>query len=183
VDASTISKSLVQGKDFRFEIPNESVSIWPDEELWRHAFYDKEEMYGGLAEAVTRWPRLARLYLALSRLDRPTLDALLKASSLKELYDQNVDLLVHYSAAFSVQEGRAVVPGGDAAEPLWSDLVGASPREPAAFFRALLRVLRHPGAARSAAAAFLYVDRLADQPVLPAIQRLCRRTEDRTRNA
>ncbi len=138
VDAGSISKSLAQGKDFRLEIPNEPVSIWPNEELWRQAFYDKEKMFGGMVEAVTRWPRLARLYLALSTIDKPTIDALLETSSLKELYDENIDLLVRYSAAFSVREGRAVVPGGDAAEPLWSKLVGASPREPAAFFRALL---------------------------------------------
>jgi hypothetical protein len=138
-DAATISKSLARGEDFRLEIPNDPVSIWPDEKLWRHAFYDQEDMYGGLAEAVARWPRLARLYLALSILDRPTLEVLLKASSLKDLYDQNLDLLGRCSAVFSVQEGRAVVPGGDAAEPVWTDLAGTSPREPAAFFRALLR--------------------------------------------
>ena len=139
VDAGTVAKSLTKTKDFRIEIPYQAVSIWPDEKQWRQAFYDNVRMYGGLAQAVTRWPRLARLYKALSVLDRPTLNALLQASSLKELYDGNVDLLMQYSAAFSVQEGRAVVPGGDAAEPLWNHLVGASPRDPAAFFRTLLR--------------------------------------------
>ena len=139
VDAGTIAKSLVGGNDFRLEIPYQPVSVWPDEKVWRQAFYGKEKMYGGLAEAVARWPRLARLYRALSVLDRPTLDALLRAFSLEELYDRDVDLLLQYSAAFSVEDGRAVLPGGDTAEPVWSNLVGASPRDPAAFFRTVMR--------------------------------------------
>ena len=139
VDAGTIAKSLAGGNDFRLEIPYQPVSVWPDEKLWRQAFYGKEKMYGGLAEAVARWPRLARLYKALSVLDRPTLDALLQAFTLQELDDRDVDLLLHYSAAFSVEAGRAVLPGGDAAEPAWSGLIGASPRDPAAFFRTLVR--------------------------------------------
>ena len=138
VDAGSISKSFAQGRDFRIEIPYEPVSVWPEERLWREAFYDKEKMYGGLAEAVTRWPRLARLYKALSVLDRSALDALLQDSSLKVLYDKHVDLLMQYSTAFSVQDGRAVVPGGEQSESLWSHLAGASPLQPAAFFRALL---------------------------------------------
>ena len=115
VDGGSVSKSLAQGKDFRIEIPYESVSVWPGESLWRQAFYDKQKMYGGLAEAVTHWPRLARLYKALSVLDRPALDALLQAFTLRDLYDKHVDLLAQYSAAFSIAEGRAVVPGGDSA--------------------------------------------------------------------
>ncbi len=139
VDAGAISKSLAQGKDFRIEIPYEPISIRPEETLWRQAFFEKEKMYGGLAETVTRLPRLARLYKALSVLDKAALDALLQASSLKDLYDKHVDLLVQYSAAFSIQAGRAVAPGSDQADSLWNQLAGASPREPSAFFRALLR--------------------------------------------
>jgi hypothetical protein len=95
-------------------------------------------MYGGLAEAIVRRPRLARLYKALNVLDRPTLEALLQACPLNDLYDRHVDLLSRYSTTLSVREGRAVIPGGEVAEPVWAQLTGANPRQPGAFFRSLL---------------------------------------------
>lgn len=138
VDGGSIAKTLNQGKDYRIEIPYEAVPVWPDEKLWRETFYAKDKAYGGLAQAMAHLPRLALLYKALSVLDHPTLDALLLASSLNVHYAKHIDLLVQYSAALSVQQGVAVVPGGDISEQVWSYLAGASPKDPVTFFRALL---------------------------------------------
>lgn len=137
VDGGSIAKTLNQGKDYRIEIPYEAVPVWPEEKLWRDAFYAKEKFYGGLAQALAHMPRLAHLYTALSALDRPTLDALLAASSLNVLYAKHVELLAQYSTALSVHHGVAVFPG-DGSEQVWSHLVGASPKNPPAFFRALI---------------------------------------------
>jgi hypothetical protein len=48
------------------------------------------------------------------------------------------NVLARYSESFDMAEGRVAVPGGAGAEETWKKLAGASPRNPAAFFRALL---------------------------------------------
>lgn len=80
----------------------------------------------------------ALLYVGLMSLDDETLTWL-------DGHRAVVDRLRDHAAAFAtfgrslrIAGGRVAVPGGDAAAPAWSRLVGASPANPGAFLAALL---------------------------------------------
>ena len=79
-------------------------------------------------------PSLCRLYLGLSKLDRPTAEALrTQASSAKlKVYAHVLDF---FGSMFEVRNGAAVVPGSPQA---WAELTGASPKNGGAFFEKLL---------------------------------------------
>ena len=138
IDTVGMEEALRAGKPYTLEIPYERASIYPSEKLWREAFYARDNSLGGFATAVLRSPKMASLYIAISYLDRKTVSELLSAVSLSNLYDHYSDLMYLFSPAFAVQNNRASVPGGPNAERVWANLVGASPQQPGAFFRALL---------------------------------------------
>ncbi len=75
---------------------------------------------------------VARLYWAFSRLDTETAQDLTRSPGLKKLLP-NAAVLDFYGAEITIRNGRVMAPGGDAAEPGWRQLVGASTRSPAEF--------------------------------------------------
>jgi hypothetical protein len=137
IDEVGMQEALQAGRPFPLEVRYEKAPVLLGERAWRAAFYPKENLTGGLLEALVRDPRLARLYLALSQLDPRTRDALLQGLELHGLLPF-AGLLHRHAAAFGIVEGRASVPGGRPAEPVWAKLAGAGPAEPGRFFRALL---------------------------------------------
>lgn len=141
IDEVGLQEALAQGKTYAVEIVDERVPVYPGEKVWREAFYAKESEPGGIATALLRVPRMARLYVGLSYLDRAGVSALLSAVSLASLKEEHyADLLYDYAAALAVQNGHAVVPGGSRAEAIWANLAGAHPAQPGTFFRALLEL-------------------------------------------
>lgn len=130
VDGVALQEAFESGKPFSFDLPYEWAPVVVDEEAWRRQFYPKESLLGGLAEAVARDPRLARVYVGLSALDEKTVSALMAGIGLKDLVERYAALLYLYSPALSVERGSA-------AAPIWETLVGAPPAQPAQFFRAL----------------------------------------------
>lgn len=81
-------------------------------------------------------PAMARLYVAMAKLHRPT------ARMLKEKIDADklknyANVIDFFGASFEIRDGRAVTPGGAAAEPVWRKLVGESPDNGPAFLFAL----------------------------------------------
>jgi hypothetical protein len=138
LDEVGMQDAFQAGKPFTFEIVSERAALYPSEKLWREAFYAKENEAGGFATVVLRLPKMASLYLALNSLDRKSLNELLTAAPLQTLYEHYTDLLGHFAAAFALEGTHAAVPGGPSAENIWTELVGAPPSHPGAFFRALL---------------------------------------------
>ncbi|HYK90407.1 MAG TPA: hypothetical protein VE398_16650 [Acidobacteriota bacterium] len=138
IDMVGMQEALQSKGDFSFDIVDEWVPILLKEDVWRNQFYAGENFRGGFAEAVTRDPRLAKLYVGLVGMDDEAFSAVVTEIGLKTLADKFVDLLLPYSSAFAVSGGHALVPGGVGAEPLWERLVGAKPAHPARFFRSLL---------------------------------------------
>lgn len=136
IDQVGMQEAFQAGKSFELEIPYERAVIYPSEKLWRDAFPDKGS--GGFAGVLLRDPKLARVYLGVSYLDRDTVQQLLAAVDLRTLHDRYAELLAAFAPAFAVQGGHAVCPGGAPAEPHWEKLVGASVKQPGNFFRALL---------------------------------------------
>ena len=138
IDEVGMQETLNAGKTYTIDIPYEWVRVYPPERAWREALYPKENFPGGMAQAFVRLPRMAELYAGLSVLDRDTITEILSALDLKTLCDKHSGALLSSSSAFSVHKKRAVVPGGMAAEPVWTRLVGASPSNPASFLKALI---------------------------------------------
>lgn len=137
IDELGIQEALQSGKAYTLEIPYEWAAIYPSEKLWQEV-YGGNEGPGGFALALLRMPKMARLYVGINSLDKQTVAALLSGVSLKILSDKYADEMHLFAAAFALQGGHAVVPGGAKAEPIWTSLVGKSPARPGAFFRALL---------------------------------------------
>jgi hypothetical protein len=128
---------LQSGKPYTLEIPYEWAAIYPNEKLWREV-YAGNDGPGGFAMALLRMPKMARLYVGINSLDKQTVGALLSGLSLKILLDKYADEMHLFAAAFALQGGHVVVPGGTRAEAIWASLVGEGPAQPGVFFRALL---------------------------------------------
>jgi tetratricopeptide (TPR) repeat protein len=137
IDELGIQEALQSGKTYTLEIPYEWAAIYPNEKLWSE-LYAGNEGPGGFAMALVRMPKMARLYVGITSLDKQTVATLLSSVSLKTLFDKYADEIYLFAAAFALQGGHAVVPGGAKAEAIWMSLVGESPAKPGAFFRALL---------------------------------------------
>src|SRR4029077_10127983 len=138
LDEVGMQDAFQAGKPFIFEIASERAPLYPSEKLWRDAFYAKESEPAGFASAALRLPKMPHLYLALSSMDRKAIAELLSAVPLQTLYERYADLLDHFAVAFALEGTHAAVPGGPSAEALWTELVGAQPSRPGAFFHALL---------------------------------------------
>ncbi len=82
-------------------------------------------------------PTAARLYSALSRMDAGTRTYLEHTLGLTTLANLT-PALDFYGSQLSIRSGRVLVPGGEAAEPTWRELVGADPGAPAKFVSRLL---------------------------------------------
>jgi Flp pilus assembly protein TadD len=134
LDEIGMQHALESGKSFSFAIPAESASVVLGEDTWKAQF----RYSGTLPEAIAGDLRLAQTYAALGQMEPATAAALASAIGLKSLSDNRASLLLQFSSALAIDRGRVSVPGGPAADPIWTALAGASPRQPALFFRALL---------------------------------------------
>lgn len=88
-------------------------------------------------EDLAKDQRLALMLEARRRLDRETRVAV-EAVGLRRLYRSAPETLYRYASALVVRNGQLVAPGGEAAEPVWRELVGVSPRQPVGFLPELL---------------------------------------------
>src|SRR5439155_1544521 len=98
---------------------------------------------GGLAAVFATDPKIAKTCAGLNSMDAATAAALISKVGLRRLADRYAQVLYKYGDAMILDGGKAVVPGGDAAEPAWKRLAGSSPREGTAFFADLLE--KHVG--------------------------------------
>jgi hypothetical protein len=85
-----------------------------------------------LVESLLYEPEMARLYVALSRMDPETRAVLKKDIGLEKLLPVASALDV-YGSQLCIRAGVVVVPGGRNAEKEWRSLVGADPRTPSEF--------------------------------------------------
>jgi len=138
VDEIGLQDELQAGKHYDLVIHDEWVPVYPDEKIWRESLYSNENSPGGFAVAMIRQQKMARLYRGLSALSHRAVSELLNAVNLRTLNDKYADLLYLYGAALALQGTHAAVPGGIKAEAIWTQLAGATPQQPGAFFRALL---------------------------------------------
>jgi hypothetical protein len=105
---------------------------------WRALTKEKGQKDKDLLESLLYEPDLARLYVALSRMDPETRAVLRKDVGLEKLLPVGAALDV-YGSQLCIRGGVLVVPGGRNAEKEWRGLVGADPRKPAEFIPELLK--------------------------------------------
>ena len=136
IDQGAMQDAFQTGKPFQIEIPFEWAPIVLDEAAWRTSV-PSDKYLGGLAEAMSQRPEVARVYFGLSSVDPSTAAILAYDVGLSALLTRYANLLALYAPALSMAGGRVIVPGGVAAEPVWTKLCGASPAEPARFYQAM----------------------------------------------
>ena len=129
-----LEERLREGKPFDYRFPSPEVPALLAEEDWRQKGISKES---DLIDALLEDPALAHFYWALSRMDGETQVALRQPQYIKKMlpFGTHLDF---YGSHIRVRSGRVVVPGGQAAEAGWKDLVGASPETPGEFVSHLL---------------------------------------------
>lgn len=138
VDQVKMQNDLRSGKSFEFEIPSENARLTGGVAWWGPMMKEFAPLPGGLAEGFARDPKLAKTYAALAAMPADAAKAIVVHTGLRVLAAQYSDVLWFYSDRFNLSSGAVEVPGGVDAEKVWAKLVSANPRDPPAFFRALL---------------------------------------------
>ncbi|MCB9383963.1 MAG: hypothetical protein H6509_05065, partial [Bryobacterales bacterium] len=101
-------------------------------EYWVGAAKSKDP--GSFIEAFLGDPLLARLYVAMSKLHRPTALAL-KEQIPAERLKNYANVLDFFGASFEIRNGQATYPGP---EEFWRKLVGVAPAKGAEFYQGLI---------------------------------------------
>ncbi len=101
-------------------------------EYWLGASKGKND--GSFIDAFLSDPLLARLYVAMAKLHRPTALAL-KEQIPAERLKNYANVLDFFGVSFEIRDGTATVPGS---ESFWEKLVGVSPSKGAEFYQGLI---------------------------------------------
>lgn len=127
-----LEKSLQQGKAFTYAFPLTRVPALTTESDWARKGSRQD-----LVDTLISDQGFARFYWALSRLDGQTQAVLKQSQNVKRALPYAA-ILDFYGTHIRVRNGRVIVPGGEAAESGWKDLVGVSPGNPAEFILRLI---------------------------------------------
>jgi hypothetical protein len=129
-----LEQALRTNRPFVYDFHPSEVSVLYGSDYWLSA---KEKESGDFLQVLLGDPALCRLYLGLSKLDRETADELKKAVAFPRL-KAYAHVLDFFGGMFEIRGGKAVVPGGARTAAAWTELVGASPDQGAAFFDKLI---------------------------------------------
>ena len=132
-----LETALQDGTPFTYAYPVTRVPVLFDENDWIGLNPGKKHGAGDMVEVLINDSEVSRLYWALSKQDAETREALHQSPGLKALFP-HAATLDFYGGQISIRSGRVVVPGGASAEPVWKEMVGASPSAPAEFVPRLL---------------------------------------------
>ena len=130
-----LEQALRTNRPFTYDFQPTKVPVLYGPEYWMAATNDKPN--GEFIDAFLSDPSVCRLYLGYSKLDSETakeLKELMPATKLKAF----AHVLDFYGGMFELRKGVAVVPGGERSWQAWTDLVGKSPKDGAAFIERLL---------------------------------------------
>ncbi len=131
---TSLEQTLRGGEPFEYGFQSFKVPVLFSQGDWTALDPNRKD---DLLDAMLSDARLARLYWALSRIDRNTRNSLLVAPGLKRLLPL-APVLDFYGSQIMIQTGRVEVPGGKAAEVTWTKLVGARTDSPGEFVIHLL---------------------------------------------
>jgi Ca-activated chloride channel homolog len=143
IDEVNMQETLDAGNSFQFDIPTENARVVGGND-WSGILKDLPLIPGGIAAAFTLDVRVAKTYAGLGAMSPDAASALIRAVNVRNLVLRDSDVLARYGDAFELSKASGeskefvAVPGGVPAEAAWKKLAGANPRDPAAFFRALV---------------------------------------------
>jgi hypothetical protein len=141
IDELAMRSTLEAGRVFEFEILSETAPL-SGGTAWGATLEGFITLPGGIAEAFIREPRLAKTYAGLASMGAADGLAFARRAGLRALVATHSDALWQFGGALRLAAGQVVLPGGAAAESLWTKLAGVSPRDPMKFFEAVLTVDR-----------------------------------------
>jgi hypothetical protein len=129
-----LESALRTNRPFTYDYHATAIPVMFGPDYWSPA---KEKEGATFIETFISDPSLCRLYLGFSKLDRDTAEALRKTATFTRLkaYSHVLDF---FGGMFEIRDGKAVVPGGQRSASAWTELVGASPDQGAAFFDKLI---------------------------------------------
>jgi len=134
---TALEQNLVEHKLFTYDYPTAPVPVLFTQEDWTNVRGAVAGHRGDIIDALLVDPMLSRVYWAFARMDEQT------AKSLKQ--KPGIAAMLRYAPVFDfygtqlvIRNGRVVVPGGTAAEPVWQELVGASVTNPDDFVGKLM---------------------------------------------
>jgi Ca-activated chloride channel homolog len=143
IDEVEMQETLEAGKAFQFDIPTENARVVGGND-WSVILKDLPLIPGGIAAAFTLDVRVAKTYAGLGAMSPDAASAVIRAVGLRNLVLRDSEVLARYGDALELSKASGdskefvAVPGGVPAEAVWKKVTGASPRDPAAFFRALV---------------------------------------------
>jgi hypothetical protein len=130
-----LEEALRANKPFIYPYPSAKVPILFSPADWIPTA--RATQPGDVLQLLLTEHSAARLYNALGKMDPQAAIELKNAHGLAKLYPL-APVLDFYGEHLVVKAGKAVVPGGPAAEASWESLVGAKTTAPAEFFTKLL---------------------------------------------
>ena len=125
-----------RGEGFHFPYAPTQLPVLFGRDYWRGAARRGQASF---LDTFIDDPALARLYVAMYNLHRPTAEALRAAVPVERLKDY-APVLDFFGAMFEVRDGAAVVPGGARARPAWESLTGVRASDGGRFFQQLIEL-------------------------------------------
>jgi hypothetical protein len=129
-----LEQDLRINRAFTYDYKSTQIPVLYTTDYWLSA---KDRQGQEFIDAFLNDPSLCRLYLGLSKLE-PAASEELRKNTTAQRIRAYAHVLDFYGGMFQVRNGRAVVPGGPRSERMWTELVGASPDKPGAFFERLI---------------------------------------------
>ncbi len=129
-----LEQALRTDKPFTYDYHPTEVPVLYTADYWISA---KDKTQGDFIDSFLNDPSLCRFYLGMAKLDPDTADEFKKVLAPARLRAL-ASILDFFGGNFEIRNGKAVIPGGAKAAPVWADLAGASPEKGAEFFERLM---------------------------------------------
>ncbi len=129
-----LEQALRTNRPFVYDFSPSPVPVLYGADYW---LTERDKKEGAFIDAFIGDPALCRIYLALSKMDWETAEALRKNSSVEKL-KAFAHVLDFFGAEFQIRDGKAVAPGGARSAAMWKELVGVSPDQGAEFYERLI---------------------------------------------
>lgn len=116
-----------------------SVPLPLDTSIWRETILGYPIKDSELAATILSDRSTALLYYGLAALDDDTLGWLGPDRETLLHLRRHAAAFAAFGRSVRIRGGRVAIPGGDAAEPIWTAIVGADPERPSIFVQRLFR--------------------------------------------
>lgn len=118
---------------------HEAVPLPLTPRIWRDAIFSVPIEENDVLAAIIEDRSAALMYYGLSAMDDETLQWLAQRRDVLVHLTRHAGAFAAFGRSVRIASGRVVVPGGNATEPIWREVAGATPAEPAAFIKGLFR--------------------------------------------